>query len=60
MANQKIIERDPLYVVEPLSINPRKKLIGKLLVWGCFCLMLSLVLMQYLKINGKITRKAEK
>ena len=55
MANHKIIERDPLYVVEPLFINPKKKLIGKLLVWGCFSFMLGLILIQYLKINENIT-----
>ena len=55
MTKSKIIQRDPLYVVEPLIINPKKKLIGKLLVWGCFSLMASLVLIQYLQINEKIT-----
>jgi multiple sugar transport system permease protein len=54
MTETRIIERDPLYVVEPLIINPRKKLIGKFLVWGCFSLMISLFLIQYLKINEKI------
>ena len=34
MSNLKTSERDPLYVVEPLVINPKKRYIGKLLVWG--------------------------
>ena len=54
MTESKIIEKDPLYVVEPLFINPKKKLIGQLLVWVCFSFMLSLILIQFLKINEKI------
>ena len=49
MSKSNIYERDPLYVVEPLVINPTKKIIGKTLVWATFSLMLVLALIQYLK-----------
>ena len=55
MSNLKSYTRDPLYVVEPLSINPTKKIFGKCLVWGAFSLMLILAIIQYLKSNGSIS-----
>ena len=55
MSNPKIIERDPLYIVEPLAISPSKKMIGHLLVWGSFSLMLFFILIQFLKLNEKIS-----
>ena len=55
MANHKIIERDPLYIVEPLFINRKKKLIGQLLVWGSFSILLLLVLLQFLKVNERVS-----
>ena len=55
MSNSKTYERDPLYVVEPLVINPTKKIIGRYLVWGAFSLMLILAIIQYLKINENIS-----
>ena len=55
MANHKIIERDPLYIVEPLSINRKKKLIGQFLVWGSFSILLLLVLLQFLKVNERVS-----
>ena len=45
MSKSKTYERDLLYVVEPLVINPTKKIIGQLLVWGAFSLMLFLILL---------------
>ena len=54
MSNLKTSERDPLYVVEPLVVNPTKKFIGKLLVWGAFSLMMLLAIIQYLKVNENI------
>ena len=44
MSNFKTYERDPLYVVEPLKVSPTKIVIGKILVWGAFSLMLFLML----------------
>ena len=55
MSKSNTYERDPLYVVEPLVINPAKKIIGKILVWAAFSLMLVLALIQYLKTNGNIS-----
>ena len=31
MSKSKAYERDPLYVVEPLVINPTKKITGKIM-----------------------------
>ena len=59
MSNLKSYTRDPLYVVEPLVINPTKKITGKLLVWGSFSLMLLLAIVQYLKISGNIRSKSK-
>ena len=55
MSKSNTYERDPLYVVEPLVINPAKKIIGKIFVWAAFSLMLVLALIQYLKTNGNIS-----
>ena len=54
MSNPKIIERDPLYVVDTSTITQSRKRTGHLVVWGSFILMLSLVLIQFLNINEKI------
>ena len=54
MSNPKIVERDPLYIVETSSITQLRKTIGHLIIWGSFVLMLSLVFIQFLNINEKI------
>ena len=54
MSNPKIIERDPLYVVNTSTIPQSRKTLGYLIVWGSFILMITLVLIQFLSINEKI------
>ena len=52
MSTQNTYERDPLYVVEPQTINPKNQLIGKILVWGFFFIMIFLAILQFLKSNN--------
>ena len=53
MSKSKTYIRDPLYIVEPLEINSTKKLLGQLLMWGTFSLMIILAIIQYMKINDR-------
>jgi len=55
MSKSKTYIRDPLYIVEPLEINSTKKLLGQLLMWGTFSLMIILAIIQYMKINDRIS-----
>ncbi len=52
MSTQNTYERDPLYVVEQQTINPKNQLIGKILVWGFFFIMIFLAILQFLKSNN--------